>query len=170
MIHCSSLRPALRHQEINSPSGADRQRFGNQISLRRGVAEDYLARRRMFLIKLSQEGRDQVCRIQPFGLAWEISAVTVIAAGAKKENLDTGLATFLVKRDDIGLIQTCQINILMCLYLGQCTNTVADCGRLFEREFLARCLHLSRQVFLNFGTPAREKSAGLIDKRFVVLL
>ena len=72
----------------------------------------------MFLIKLSQEGSDQVCCIQPFGLAWEISAVTVIAAGAKKENLDTGLATFLVKRDDIGLIQTCQINILMCLYLG----------------------------------------------------
>ena len=123
----------------------------------------------MFLIKLSQEGRDQVCCIQLFGLAWEISAVTIIAAGTKKENLDTGLATFLVKRDDIGLIQTCQINILMCLYLGQCTNTVADCGRLFERKFLARRLHLSRQVFLNFGTPAREKSAGLIDKRFVVL-
>ena len=72
----------------------------------------------MFLIKLTKESGDKLWRVQSSDLTWEIGTVTKVATGSKKEDLDTGMSAFFVKRNYIGFAQTAHVYILVCLYLG----------------------------------------------------
>ena len=50
----------------------------------------------MFLIKLTKESGDKLWRVQSSDLTREIGTVTKVAAGSKKEDLDTVMSSFFV--------------------------------------------------------------------------
>src|SRR5690606_12730489 len=80
-----------------------------------------------------------------------------------------GLAGGLVRRDDVGVLQSLGVHVLMRLDVRQRANAVAVDGRLLEFERRARRLHPLGQISLAVLAAAAQEVLRLADQRAIVL-
>ena len=98
----------------------------------------------------------------------KISAVAVISTGPEEKDLDAGLPTILMQRDDVGVLHAFKVDILMRLYLRQGVDTVANARRTFKIQRIAGGLHLLNQFSLNGATAIGQKFSRFFDEKSVI--
>ena len=79
----------------------------------------------------------------------EVGAIAVVAPGAKEKDLDAGLTGLLGGGDDIGVLDTLDIDVLMSLNVGHGANSVAESRSRLKVEACGGLFHLLGEVFLH---------------------
>src|SRR5690606_406675 len=102
-------------------------------------------------------------------MAWEISVVAEILTAAEEKHLDAGLPALLVERDDVGIAERLDIDLLVGGHMGEGADTVAVEGGAFEIHRLAGRFHLLRQSFLDRPALAAQEALSLGDQPGIVL-
>src|SRR6185312_6601674 len=82
-------------------------------------------------------------------VAWEIGSIAPIVTAAEEENLHAAMAASLVRRDDVRVGKTGNVDVLVALNQRQRADAVADQCRGLEVERPGGLVHLGRKPLLN---------------------
>ncbi len=160
--------PALRCGDKNLVIRLQGKRFAQQCFIFNLVRKQELARAGLVIIKLRDERRENFVRRHAFVCPRKIGPVAPVLPGAEKEHLDAGHAVLLRDSKDIGFINTARIDALVSLNHGKRRYPVTVNSSPLEIEIVGSLFHLSREIFLNTRTFARQKLLGLIHKTRVI--
>ncbi len=157
------LVAALRRLEIDGMAGSAGQRFAQQRRFVRHMAEQQQRRGRAFCVELRQERLhdffDRGFRL----VARKIRAGAEIAPGAEKEDLNGDMAAFLMRGDNVGVVDPGDMDILARLDGRQNLDAVAQFRGGFVIELVARLLHLLGEIPLQFAVLAGQERPRFVD-------
>ena len=154
--------PGVRN--LDPAPGAHAKRLGDQFVVVHAMADQDRPRRRFVGVELPDKGPQHPWRVVVAGVAREIGAVAVVLSGAHEKNLDAGLPACSVRRDDVGLVDPPNVDIVARLDPCQRLDAIAKLRRLFELQGVTGFLHLPRQTALDRPAVAGQESARLLDE------
>ena len=165
------IGPCVRHQlafvaapgrhHPHPPAAMHRKRVVHQRLVLQAVADQHQPGHRLVGVELAEEGFQHRRRMVVAGVAGEIGAAAVVAAGAEEKDLDAGLPPGLMRREDVRLLDALQVDVLVRLDAGEGADAVAELGRLLELQDVAGFLHAHRQMALDGLAVAFEEGMGL---------
>ena len=155
--------------EVDPAAGAHRERLDQYRAFRRQVAHQHRGRRDLVGVELAEEGLHHLDRAEFRRMGREVGAVAEVLAGAEEEHLDAGLVRLLVCRDDVGIAEIGDVDVLMGLDLGQRMDAVAEGGGGFELQRIAGVLHARGQALLQVAALAIQEVPRLLHDGGVVV-
>ena len=124
------------------------------------MAEQDQRRFRPVVVELADKGGQHLLDRELAVMAREIGAVAPIVAAAEEEHLHAGMTAGLMRRDDVGVDDAGDVDVLMSLHQRQRADAVADQRRGLEIERLGGPVHLGRQALLDVAAaPGQEQRA-----------
>ena len=109
------LVTALRHRELDAPA-AQRQRLLDKLLLDERMAQQDHRRLWLVVVELADKGGEHLLDREVPVMPRKISAVAPVLAAPEKEHLDAGLPAGLIGRDDIGIDDAADMNVLVPLH------------------------------------------------------
>src|SRR5262249_2910912 len=134
MLHQVFLLATLRDQHFHAAAALHAERFADQHSIGHVVRHEDATRRRLIVVKLSDERAEHVLGSERAVGAREICAVAPVLSGAEEEYFDTREAAFLMQREHIGLFDAARIDALVRLNRGERREAIAVDGGALEIE------------------------------------
>src|SRR5690242_3668754 len=109
------LVAALRNRELDAPTPQG-QRLFDKLLLNERMAQQHDRRFRLVVVELADKRGQHLLDRELSVMPRKIGAVAPVLAAAEKEHLDAGLTAGLIGRDDIGIDDAADMNVLVPLH------------------------------------------------------
>ena len=139
----------MRRQDRHLALRLDRERFGEEVVLRRRNGNHDQRRRRAGIIELRDKGAEDGLCFVFLVVLWKKRVIAPVLASTEKEHLHAGLAALRMKGEDICFGDAAGINVLRSLNIGKRADAISQFRGALEIEFGGGFLHLRRQCFLD---------------------
>ena len=100
------------------------ERLGDQLPFLDLMAQQQQGGRRLVVVELGDEGRQHGDHVQVAVVRGKVGPVAVVAASAEEEHLDAGLAGVLGRRDNVGIVQALDVDVLVGANVGERLDAV----------------------------------------------
>ena len=161
-------RAALRPADPHPMPGADGQRLAKKILFLGFVGQQNFGRRVLVVVELPEKGRQNGGGRRVGIVGQEVGPVAVIRSATDEEGLDAGPLAASCQRDDVGVFQIRNIDVLAGLNARQGTDAVSPDGRRFELQRVGGVVHACGVVALDLGRCPGQEAPRLIKLRGVV--
>src|SRR5215208_8257140 len=132
------------------------------------MTEQDQRRFRPVIIELADKSGQHLLDRELAVVAWEIGAIAPIMPAAEEEDLHAGMPPGLMRRDDVGVADAGDVNVLMSLYQRERANAVADQRRSLEIERLGGPVHLGCKPLLDVAAATGQERLRLLDQPCVI--
>src|SRR5215208_572239 len=164
MIDERAFFTALRHKNLDAPSGTGAESLRKQVLFFDRMGEEDEWGQGLVVIELGEERAEDFGLGEAFIGTGKIGAIAPVLTCAEEEYLDAGVAGLLCDGEEVGFVHCFRVDALNRSDHAHGGNAIAVARGQFEIELVGSLLHLRGKPFLHYGAAAAKKVLGLLDK------